>query len=382
METVVVIVGAGPSGLATAACLNLHSIPNIILERDDCHASLWRKRAYDRLNLHLAKEFCHLPHMPHPSSSPVYIPKKDFINYIDQYVTHFKLSPLYRRSVESAEYDEASGRWAVKARNLGSDEVEEYRGRFLVVASGENSKGFIPDVPGLAAFTGKIAHSSQYKSGSEYSGKAVLVVGSGNSGMEIAYDLCNHGAKTSIVIRSPLHVLTRDLVRLGMTLLRYSPCYVVDALIVMLRKFIYGDLSEYGIRSPTKGPFYLKASTGRSPVIDVGTVDKIKSAEIQVLPGLSSVRGSEAVFADGKAVAFDAIVFATGYRSTAKSWLKDGDYFLDNNGMPRSCYPNHWKGEKGLYCAGLARRGLAGVSMDAQNIADDIKKVLDAVTKE
>ncbi|XP_058100002.1 probable indole-3-pyruvate monooxygenase YUCCA10 [Magnolia sinica] len=377
MESIVVIVGAGSSGLATSACLNHLSIPNIILEREDCCASLWKKRAYDRLNLHLAKQFCHLPHMPHPPSSPTYIPKKDFIQYIDQYVSHFKLAPLYHRSVESVLYDQDVGRWVVVAHNLVRNEVEEYRGRFLIVATGENSQGFIPDIPGLETFSGNVVHSNQYKSGSDYLGKAVLVVGSGNSGMEIAFDLSNFGAETSIVVRSPVHVLTRDMVHLGMVLLKYLPCSLVDTLTLLLSKLKFGDLSQYGISRPAKGPFFLKAIAGRSPVIDVGTIGKIMSGEIQVLPPLASIRDCIADFADGTSHSFDAIVFATGYRSTAKCWLKGDDYLLDKEGMPLPSFPNHWKGENGLYCAGLSRRGLAGVSMDAENIANDIKRVLD-----
>ena len=76
--------------------------------------------------------------------------------------------------------------------------------KFLVVASGENSAENIPMIPGLENFPGDVIHSSSYKSGKSYSGKNVLVVGSGNSGMEIAYDLATHGANTSIVIRSPV----------------------------------------------------------------------------------------------------------------------------------------------------------------------------------
>ena len=82
--------------------------------------------------------------------------------------------------------------------------AEEYNCRILVVATGENSEGFIPHVPGLESFNGEILHSSKYKSGSNYSGKAILVVGCGNSGMEVAYDLANYGARSSIVVRSPV----------------------------------------------------------------------------------------------------------------------------------------------------------------------------------
>jgi len=74
-EVVVAIVGVGPSGLAAVACLNCLGIANIVLEREDCSASLWRNRSYDRLKLHLAKQFCELPHMPFPSNSPTFVPR-------------------------------------------------------------------------------------------------------------------------------------------------------------------------------------------------------------------------------------------------------------------------------------------------------------------
>lgn len=203
-EETVIIVGAGPSGLATAACLNFHSIPCIILEREDCFASLWKKYAYDRLHLHLDKQFCVLPYMPFPDSYPSYISKEQFVSYLDNYVSHFKISPLYRRCVELAKFDQASKKWIVKARNLGSGEVEEFKGRFLAVASGETSNPYTPEIEGLNTFPGNVLHSTQFRNGNAFSDQNVLVVGSGNSGMEIALDLANHGAKTSIVARSPV----------------------------------------------------------------------------------------------------------------------------------------------------------------------------------
>lgn len=206
-EHVVIVVGAGPSGLATAACLSQLSIPYVIIEREDCFASLWKKKSYDRLHLHLAKQFCELPHMSFPSTCPTYVPRKQFIQYLDEYVSHFKISPLYQRLVESAIYDEDNKKWNVKVKNLAnSGEVEEYFGRFLVVATGETSDAFMPEVEGLSSFKGEVIHSTQYKCGESYGDKNVLVVGAGNSGMEIALDLSNYGAKTSIVVRSPVRL--------------------------------------------------------------------------------------------------------------------------------------------------------------------------------
>lgn len=203
-ETAVIIVGAGPAGLATSACLNQLSIPNILLEKEDCYASMWKKYSYDRLHLHLAKHFCELPNFQFPASAPTYVPRKHFINYLDEYVSRFNITPLCKRAVESAAYDEGTGKWNVTARMEDSGEVEEYSGKFLVVATGEASTPFIPKVKDLDKFAGEIIHSTQYKNGEKYRNKRVLVVGCGNSGMEIALDLCNYGAKTSIVVRSPV----------------------------------------------------------------------------------------------------------------------------------------------------------------------------------
>ncbi|KAB2002393.1 hypothetical protein ES319_D11G063800v1 [Gossypium barbadense] len=375
-EIVVLIVGAGPSGLATSACLSVHSIPHIILEKEDIYASLWKKRAYDRLKLHLAKEFCSLPFKPHSPDSPTYIPKDMFVDYLDDYVKTFNIQPKYQRHVESASYDEADGKWRIEAKNVLTGGVEVYVAEFLVVASGENSGKYIPELPGLDSFSGETLHSSEYKSGAKYENKEVLVVGCGNSGMEIAYDLSNYGVQTAIVIRNPVHVVSKEIVRVGMIFSKYLPIFIVDIMTVLMSKILYGDLSKYGIRRPTKGPFYLKATAGRAPVIDVGTVAKIKSKEIKVVPAISSIDGKKVLFEDGAEREFDVIVFATGYRSVANNWLKDFKHVLNETGMPKNDFPHHWKGEKNLYCCGLSRRGLFGVSMDASAIADDIKKVV------
>ncbi|CAI9108013.1 OLC1v1007521C1 [Oldenlandia corymbosa var. corymbosa] len=325
-ETAVIVVGAGPSGLATAACLNNLSIPNIVLEREDCFASLWKKYSYDRLHLHLAKPFCQLALKPFPDSYPTFVSRAQFLAYLDDYVAHFKISPVYKRSVESAEYDQETKRWRVMARNLGGgngDVTEEFSGRFLVVATGETSDVFVPEVPGLDTYGGEVIHSTRYKNGKGYENKNVLVVGSGNSGMEIAFDLSNYGAKTSVAVRSPIHVLSREMASMGLFALKYLSLNTVDSILVFLSKLWYGDLTKYGIkRLEGEGPFTAKTNSGKYPVIDVGTIRKIKSGEIQVLPAVESVRGNEVVFKDGKSYQFDSIIFATGFKRSTNNWLQ------------------------------------------------------------
>ncbi|KAF7045480.1 hypothetical protein CFC21_054583 [Triticum aestivum] len=328
MENVVVlIVGAGPAGLATAACLSQFSIPYVIVERESCSASLWRNRAYDRLKLHLAKEFCELPHMSYPLDAPTYIPKTLFVKYLDDYVEHFNIQPKYLTSVESSTFDNEEKCWSIMAHDMAKSTIVRFTAKFLVVASGENSAENIPMIPGLQSFPGDVIHSSK-----------------------ISYDLVAHGANTSIIIRSPIHVMTKELIRLGMTLARRLPLNLVDTLLVMAANLIFGDLSRYGIRRPKMGPM--------------------------VQGSISKIMGDIVEFQCSKKISFDAIVFATGYKSTSNIWLKNGENMLNGNGLPIKEYPNHWKGENGLYCAGLGRRGLAGIAVDAKNIASDIKSVI------
>ncbi|XP_059295385.1 probable indole-3-pyruvate monooxygenase YUCCA10 [Lycium ferocissimum] len=377
-EPIVIIVGAGPAGLATSACLKKFSIPNLILEKEDCYSPMWKKYAYDRLHLHLAKQFCQLPHIPFPSSSPTYMPKKEFIQYLDNYVSYFDITPLYKRKVELANFDESTRKWNVKVRNGNSGDVEEYFSKFLVVATGEASYPFIPEVPGLESFKGEAIHTTQYKDGEKFKGKSVLVVGCGNSGMEIALDLANHGARTSIIVRSPIHLISRELGYLGLMLLKYKVApTLVDSIMMILSKLIYGDVSKYyGVKRPKEGPFASKLKYGKYPIFDVGTHQKIKSGEIQVLPAMTRIRGNDVVFENGNSHQFDVIVFATGFKRTTHNWLQGDDYLLNEDGFPKPEFPDHWKGKNGLYCVGLSRRGLYGIAFDAQNIATHINSLL------
>lgn len=192
------IVGAGPSGLAVGAGLKRRGVPFVILERSNCIASLWQQRTYDRLCLHLPKHFCQLPYVPFPESFPEYPTKKQFVDYLEAYSNRFEIAPRFDESVESAKYD---GLW--KVRTVKPDgSTTDYLCRWLVAATGENAEKFVPEFEGLGDFAGDVMHAGDYKSGKPFSGKKVLVVGCGNSGMEVSLDLFLHQALPSMVVRS------------------------------------------------------------------------------------------------------------------------------------------------------------------------------------
>lgn len=120
-----------------------------------------------------------------------------------------------------------------------------------------------------------------------------------------------------------VHVLSRGMAGLALTLLQYFPLSMVDSLLVLLSKLVYGNLASYGIKRPQEGPFYMKMKYGKYPAIDVGTCGKIRSGEIQVLPAeIGSIRGGQVELKNGKAYQFDTIIFCTGFKRSTNLWLK------------------------------------------------------------
>ncbi|KAK8674404.1 hypothetical protein V6N13_112695 [Hibiscus sabdariffa] len=379
-----VIVGAGPSGLATAACLREQGVPFVVLERAECIASLWQKRTYDRLKLHLPKQFCQLPKLPFPEDFPEYPTKKQFIEYLESYANHFDVNPKFNECVQSASYDETSGFWRVKTV---SNKVEfEYICRWLVVATGENAECVVPNIEGLAEFGGEVIHACEYKSGEKFQGQKVLVVGCGNSGMELSVDLCNHNASPSMVVRSSVHVLPREVFgkstfEIAVSMMKWLPLWFVDKLMLILAWLVLGDTEKYGLKRPSVGPLELKNTQGKTPVLDIGALEKIKSGDINVVPGIKRFSYKQVELINGEKLDIDAVVLATGYRSNVPSWLQEGDFFC-KNGFPKAPFPHGWKGNGGLYAVGFTRRGLSGAASDAIRIAQDIGKLWNDETKQ
>ncbi|XP_015966508.1 indole-3-pyruvate monooxygenase YUCCA2 [Arachis duranensis] len=378
-----IIVGAGPSGLAASACLKQKGIPTLILEREACLASMWQLKTYDRLRLHLPKQFCQLPLMPFPNNFPSYPTKQQFLAYLKAYAENFSIRPLFRRTVVSANFDTSfGGFWRVKTKlnknNKEEEEEEEYGCRWLIVATGENAEEVVPQIEGMGEFEGPILHTSLYKSGSLFSGKNVLVVGCGNSGMEVCLDLSNHNAKPFLVVRNTVHILPQQMLGkstfgLSMWLLKWFPIHIVDQFLLLMSHLMLGDTSQFGLNRPKLGPLELKNLNGKTPVLDVGTLAHIKSGKIKVCRGIKRLAQHSVEFVDGKVENFDAIIFATGYKSNVPSWLKGSEMFSEKDGLPRKAFPNGWKGENGLYAVGFTKRGLLGASIDAKRIAEDIE---------
>ncbi|KAK6122939.1 hypothetical protein DH2020_043316 [Rehmannia glutinosa] len=365
--------------------LKKQGVPFIILERSNCIASLWQNRTHDRLKLHLPKKFCQLPYIPFPENFPEYPTKHQFIDYLKSYAKRFELDPKFNESVRSAKYDETCGLWRVKTVSNDGSGVE-YICRWVVVASGENAEKVVPEFEGLHDFGGNVIHACDYKSGEVYRGKRVLVVGCGNSGMEVSLDLCHYNAIPSMVVRNSVHVLPREIFgkstfELGVSLMKWMPIWVVDKILLAASRLLLGNIEKYGLKRPSMGPLQLKNKQGKTPVLDIGTLSKIKSGDIKIVPGIKKFIHGGVELVNGQILEIDSVILATGYSSNVPSWLKESDFF-SKDGFPISQFTNGLKGKNGLYAVGFTRRGLSGASLDAIRVAQDIGKIWKTETKQ
>jgi putative flavoprotein involved in K+ transport len=195
----------------------------------------------------------------------------------------------------------------------------------------------VPVWPGMESFEGPIVHSGSYRSGGDFAGRSVLVVGIGNSGAEIAADLVEQGAgRVAIAVRSSPPIMPRDLFGLvpvqllGIALTPVPAPRLIDSVGAAMRRLAVGDLRRYGLGKAEWGPF-----TARRPaVIDVGFLGQLKAGRIDVLPAVTAMTTNGAVFSDGREEPFDAIVAATGY-ATGLSSLLDLPGAIGENGRPR-----------------------------------------------
>jgi cation diffusion facilitator CzcD-associated flavoprotein CzcO len=199
-DPVVLVVGGGQAGLSIAARLTQLQVDTLIVDRWQHIGDNWRKR-YHALTLHNQVHVNHLPYMPFPPNWPTYIPKDKLAAWFEAYVESMELNYWTATEFESGAYDEKEEGWSVVLRRADGAKREMHP-RHIVMATGVSGIPNLPDIPTLRKFGGKILHSSQYDDGEAWKDKKALVIGTGNSGHDIAQDLYSSGAKVTLVQRS------------------------------------------------------------------------------------------------------------------------------------------------------------------------------------
>ncbi len=338
-DPAVLVVGGGQAGLAIAARLAQLGVDTLIVDREARIGDNWRKR-YHALVLHNQVHVNHLPYMPFPPNWPTYIPKDKLATWFETYVESMELNYWTATEFEGGSYDEDAERWSIVLRRSDGTKREMHP-RHVVMATGVSGIPSLPDIPSLRNFGGKILHSSQYDDGDVWKGKNVLVIGSGNSGHDIAQDLHSAGAKVTLVQRSSTMVVNVepsaqlqyalydegpsledcDLITTSMpiSLVRKSHIALTETARNMDKELLDGlerrgfklDFGEDGTGWQFK---YL--TRGGGYYFNVGCSDLIVKGEIGLaqFSDIATFVAAGALLRSGETLAADLIVLATGYK--------------------------------------------------------------------
>ncbi|MGY4196141.1 flavin-containing monooxygenase [Bradyrhizobium sp. USDA 4520] len=334
----VLVVGGGQAGLAIAARLQQLKIDALIVDREARVGDNWRKR-YHALTLHNQVQVNHLPYMPFPPNWPTYIPKDKLANWFESYVDAMELNFWTGTEFVGGSYDDADGRWTVELRRADGT-TRTMQPRHVVMATGVSGIPNLPDIPGLKDFGGKVMHSSRYEDGENWTGKRALVIGTGNSGHDIAQDLHSSGAEVTLVQRSSTLITNiepsaqlayaaynegtledNDLIATSMPLVLAKRSHVLmteqskeldkpllDGLTRKGFKLDFGDSGTgWQFKYLTRGGGYY-FNVGCSDLVASGAVALRQFADIDTFVS------EGARLKDGEIIAADLIVLATGYR--------------------------------------------------------------------
>jgi thioredoxin reductase len=337
-DPAVLVIGGGHSGLSIAARLKQLQVDTLIVDRSQRIGDNWRNR-YHALTLHNQVQVNHLPYMPFPPNWPTYIPKDKLANWFEAYVESLELNFWTGTEFESGTYDDKEERWTVTLRRADGS-AREMRPRHVVMATGVSGIPNLPDIPSLKNFAGTILHSSQYTDGEDWKGKNALVIGTGNSGHDIAQDLHSSGANVTLVQRNSTLITSiepsaqlvylpynegtlddNDLIATSIPLpLAKKSHQLVTDLSKELDKDLLDGLQRKGFKldygEGGTGWQFKYLTRGGGYYFNVGCSDLIISGAIG-LAQFSDIEGfvpEGARMHDGKTIAADLIVLATGYK--------------------------------------------------------------------
>ena len=370
MDTDVLIIGAGPAGLAVAGSLVQRGRTPLVVEQAEQVASSWRGH-YERLHLHTVKQLSALPGVPFPDHCPRYVSRQALVDYLADYAQRHRIAPRLGERVLAITRSGAGWQTLTQAGT-------RYESRSVVLATGANCEPRLPTLPGQTQYRGRVLHSREYRNAAPFAGQRVLVVGMGNTGAEIALDLVEQGVQAALSVRSPVNIVHRDVLgrptQLTSILIAKLPAAWGDTIATMFRKLTVGDLSRWGLQTSTMSPLRQLREHGRTPVIDVGTLACIRRGEIKVHPGIEACTADGLRFADGSEHAFDAVILSTGYAPTIQRLFPGLPLPLDRNGMPSDVVGQG--ALAGLFFVGFDNRQPGGV---LRTIGQQALRVADAL---
>jgi putative flavoprotein involved in K+ transport len=293
----VAVIGGGQAGLATAQAAQARGWQLVVLDASGGAGGSW-PCYYDSLTLFSPARFSSLPGMPFPGDPERYPVRDEVVAYLDAYARRLDADVRWNERVDRVA--EQDGGFTVST--TGGTVV---RARMVVAASGGFSRPYRPSLPGLDTFTGTVLHSAQYRQPGPFAGGRAVVVGGGNSAVQIAVEVAQV-ATVSITTRGRL---------------RWQPQRI-------LGKDFHWWLAHTGLDTSTFGPRLVK---GGVPVIDEGRYRAaVAAGKPDHRPLFARLDGDSVVWADGTRERIDAVILATGFQPDLP--FLDGTSALDDTG--------------------------------------------------
>lgn len=334
----VLVVGGGQAGLAIAARLGQLEIDTLVVDKHKRIGDNWRKR-YHSLALHNQIHVNHLPYMPFPPTWPKYIPKDMLANWFEAYAEALQINYWIDSEFISGTYDEQGERWKATIRR-GRSGHRVMSPKHIIFANGVSGIPYIPGLPGLENFTGEVIHSHAFTHGGAFDGKNVMVLGTGNSGHDVAQDLHSHGVNTTIVQRGSTTVVSIDpSAKLNYALYDEGPpiddCDLIASvatypLVVKGYQLAVKKMAEldkeliesliqrgfkYDLGEDQTGHQMKYRRRGGGYYLDAGCSQLIIDGEIHLLQfdSVKEFTKTGIICKDGTETQFDALILATGY---------------------------------------------------------------------
>ncbi|MFC7550272.1 flavin-containing monooxygenase [Plantactinospora sp. GCM10030261] len=324
METPrVAVIGAGAAGLATLKALADRRVPAVCFDAGGQVGGLWvygspGSAAYRTLHLNTSTGRTQFADLPMPAHWPAYPDHARIAGYLHDYAERFGLLDSVRlgHRVDRVER-RADGRWDVHATRPAS--VTGPAGPVsvtvdaVVVANGHNREPKLPDPGYPGEFTGEQQHSHAYRGPDQLAGRRVLVVGGGNSAMDIAVDSAYAATRTLLSLRRgvwvvPKYLLGRPSDTLNGALARRLPWRARQRISQTMLAATVGDPTRYGLPRPGHG--FLQDH----PTLSDGLLSRLTHGDIEPRPGIARLHPDRVEFTDGRADEVDLIVWCTGYR--------------------------------------------------------------------
>lgn len=383
----VLVIGAGPAGLAAAWHLEQAGIPYTIVERTDHIGSTWAA-LYPSLRLNTASFVSHLPGQRIPLRYGLYMMGDEFYAYLRDYAARHPFN--IRFGVEVTRLTPADDGWCAHLRSVGQpDELTSGHFRFVIVASGRFGKPYLPPLPGMTDFTGAILHAGAYRQASAFRGQRVVVAGSGPSGTDIALELQHTAALPVLLsIRTDIVIARRYPYGLPDTLWQVIVRSVVPVRWrkAVLNRIVYQGYPDTDGLGMTLAPNRTDRRGSSAPIRGRGLIDAVRAGCIVPVAGIASFHpapaeasGGVVELMDGSRHTVDAAILSTGYRP-AIDYL-DFPYETDTDGWPVRVSRNVEGGSPavagyaGLYLVGRFYRGLGPLN----NIRHEARWAVEAI---